>query len=62
MLRSDKMGRAGRQQVAAWEAQNLRVAVAIREVTTLIAGGRALLIVGAAHTPFLEAYLRAHLH
>lgn len=58
MLRSDKMGRVGRQRVAAWEAQNLRMAVAIREATAPIAGGRALLIVGAAHKPFLEAYLR----
>lgn len=58
MLRSEKMGRAGRQRVAAWEAQNLRMAVAIREATAPIAGGRALLIVGAAHKPFLETYLR----
>ncbi len=58
MLRSDKMGRTGRQRVAAWEAQNLQMAVAIREATAPIAGGRALLIVGAAHKPFIEAYLR----
>lgn len=58
MLRSEKMGRLGRQQVAAWEAQNLRMAVAIREATAPVAGGRALLIVGCAHKPFLEAYLR----
>jgi hypothetical protein len=59
MLRSEKIGRVGRQRVAAWEAQNLRMAVAIREATAPIAGGRALLIVGAAHKPFIEAYLRA---
>ncbi|MDJ0364366.1 DUF5694 domain-containing protein [Hymenobacter sp. H14-R3] len=58
MLRSEKMGRVGRQQVAAWEAQNLRMAVAMREATAPVPGGRALLIVGAAHKPFLEAYLR----
>ncbi|WP_158010128.1 DUF5694 domain-containing protein [Hymenobacter glacialis] len=58
MLRSDKAGRTGRQWVAAWEAQNLRMAVAIREATAPIAGGRALLIVGAAHKPYVEAYLR----
>ncbi|WP_147320806.1 DUF5694 domain-containing protein [Hymenobacter lapidiphilus] len=58
MLRSEKMGRVGRQRVAAWEAQNLRMAVAIREATAPIAGGRALLIVGAAHKSFIEAYLR----
>jgi hypothetical protein len=58
LLRSEKMGRVGRQRVAAWEAQNLRMAVSIREATAPIAGGRALLIVGAAHKPFIEAYLR----
>lgn len=58
MLRSEKMGLVGRQRVAAWEAQNLRMAVAIREATAPIVGGRALLIVGAAHKPFIEAYLR----
>ncbi|MGI4736088.1 MAG: DUF5694 domain-containing protein [Janthinobacterium lividum] len=58
MLRSEKMGRVGRQRVAAWEAQNLRMAVTIREATAPLAGGRALLIVGAAHKPFIEAYLR----
>ena len=58
MLRSEKLGRVGRQRVAAWEAQNLRMAVAIREATAPIAGGRALLIVGADHKSFIEAYLR----
>ncbi|WP_354581945.1 DUF5694 domain-containing protein [Hymenobacter sp. UYP22] len=58
MLRSPTLGRLGRQRVAAWEAQNLRMAVAIREATAPHAGGRALLIVGASHKPFLEAYLR----
>ncbi|RZM30221.1 MAG: hypothetical protein EOO88_01600, partial [Pedobacter sp.] len=42
MLRSTKMGLVGRQRVAAWEAQNLQMAVAIREATAAIAGGRAL--------------------
>lgn len=58
MLRSAKAGRTGRQWVAAWEAQNMRMAVAIREATAPVAGGRALLIVGAAHKPYVEAYLR----
>ena len=58
MLRSEKLGRLGRQRMAAWEAQNLRMAVSIREATAPIAGGRALLIVGAAHKSFIEAYLR----
>jgi hypothetical protein len=58
MLRIGKLGQAGRQRVAAWEAQNLRMAVTIRETTASIPGGRALLIVGAAHKSFIEAYLR----
>lgn len=58
MLRSTKMDTYGRQRVAAWEAQNLEMAVAIRKATAPIAGGRALLVVGAAHKPFIEAYLR----
>lgn len=58
MLRSSNFGAVGRQRVAAWEAQNLKMAVAIREATASIAGGRALLVVGAAHKPFIEAYLR----
>jgi len=57
MLRSTKMGRVGRQRVAAWEAQNLPMA--IREATAPIAGGRPLLVVGAAHKPFIETYLRS---
>lgn len=39
MLRSNKMGRIGRQRVAAWEAQNLQMAVAIRKARAPIAGG-----------------------
>jgi hypothetical protein len=58
LLRSQQMGQVGRQRVAAWEAQNLRMAVAIREATAPLAGGRALFVVGAAHKPFVEAYLR----
>lgn len=58
LQQSPTMGAVGRQRVAAWEAQNLRMATTIREVTAPIPGGRALLIVGAAHKPFIEAYLR----
>jgi len=57
-LRKPTMGRAGRQSVAAWEAQNLHMATVVREVTAGIPGGRALLIVGSAHKPFIEAYMR----
>jgi hypothetical protein len=58
MLRNPAMGKTGRQWVAAWEAQNLRMALAIREATAADPGGRALLIVGASHKPFIESYLR----
>lgn len=57
-LRSSTMGRAGRQSVAAWEAQNLHMATVVRKATAAIPGGRALLVVGAAHKPFVERYLR----
>jgi len=57
MLRSPSMGAVGRQRVAAWEAQNLHMATVIRERTAAIPGGRALLVVGAAHKPFIERYL-----
>ncbi len=59
LQQSASMGALGRQRVAAWESQNLRMATTIREVTAAISGGKALLVVGAAHKPFLEAYLRA---
>ncbi len=59
LQQSPSMGAIGRQRVAAWEAQNLRMATTIREVTAAMPGGKALLVVGAAHKPFLEAYLRA---
>jgi len=57
-VRSRTMGRTGRQSVAAWEAQNMHMATVVREVTAAIPGGRALLVVGAAHKPFVESYLR----
>ena len=58
LQQSSPLGALGRQRVAAWEAQNLRMATTVREVTAAIPGGRALLIVGASHKPFIEAYLQ----
>lgn len=58
LLRSPQMGVVGRQRVAAWEGQNLHMVTVIRETTASIAGGKAVLFVGAAHKPFIEAYLR----
>lgn len=58
LQQSPKLGAMGRQRVAAWEAQNLHMATTVREITASIPGGKALLIVGAAHKAFIEAYLR----
>lgn len=48
----------GRARVAAWETRNLRMAANIREVSARYPGGRVLVIVGSAHKPWLDAYLR----
>lgn len=47
----------GRKRMAAWEARNLRMAANIREASARATGGRVLVIVGAAHKLWLEAYL-----
>ena len=47
----------GRKRVAAWEARNLRMAANIREASARAPGGRVLVVVGAAHKVWLEAYL-----
>lgn len=47
----------GRKRVAAWEARNLRMAANIREASARAPGGRVLVIVGATHKIWLEAYL-----
>lgn len=47
----------GRKRVAAWEARNLRMAANIREASARAPGGRVLVIVGATHKLWLEAYL-----
>ena len=49
---------AGRSRVAAWEVRNLRMAANIREAAGWKPGGRVLVVVGSAHKPWLEAYLR----
>jgi hypothetical protein len=49
---------AGRARVAAWEARNLRMVANIREVAANYPGGRILAIVGSAHKPWFDAYLR----
>jgi hypothetical protein len=47
-----------RRRIAAWETRNLRMAANIREVSARYPGQRILVVVGSAHKPYLEAYLR----
>lgn len=47
----------GRKRVAGWEVRNMRMASNIREASARAPGGRVLVVVGAAHKIWLEAYL-----
>jgi hypothetical protein len=47
----------GRNYVGYWEARNLRMASNIREAMAVYPGTRMLVIVGASHKWYLEAYL-----
>lgn len=47
----------GRGYVGSWETRNLRMTANIREVANAQPGKRTLVIVGAAHKAYLEAYL-----
>ena len=49
----------GRGYVSYWETRNLRMASNIREASALQPGGRTLVVVGASHKGYLEAYLNA---
>lgn len=49
--------RFGRQYLGYWETRNLRMAANIREVLGLRPGTRGLVVVGASHKGYLEAYL-----
>ena len=49
--------RYGRGYVAYWETRNLRMAANIREAVGRRPGQRMLVVVGASHKPYLEAYL-----
>lgn len=46
-----------RKRLALWEARNMRMAENLRVATASHPGTRVLVIVGAAHRPFLSAYL-----
>jgi pheromone shutdown protein TraB len=47
----------GRGYVTYWETRNLRMAANIREAIGMRPGSRTLVIVGASHKGYLEAYL-----
>lgn len=47
----------GRSYVSYWETRNLRMAAHIREAVGTLPGSRTLVIVGASHKWYLEAYL-----
>lgn len=46
-----------RYRVALWEVRNLAMAAHVRRMTAPLRGERVLVIVGASHKPFLDAYL-----
>lgn len=47
-----------RSRVAQWEVRNLLIAAHIRQATALHPGERMLVVIGSAHKPFLDRYLR----
>lgn len=57
MLREPIPGAAGRIRVAEWEARNLRQVAHIREAAAAHPGERLLVIIGASHKPWFDAYL-----
>lgn len=58
MLNRPSPDQTGRRRVALWEVRNLRMIANIREVAARHPGGRVLVIVGSAHKPWFDAYLR----
>ena len=56
-LRTRFPGGSDRTRLGLWENRNLKIAAGVRAVAALHPGGRVLVIYGAAHKPFLEAYL-----
>jgi len=47
---------SGRVRMAKWEARNLKMAANIRTAYATVSGGRVLVVVGASHEPWLDAY------
>ncbi|MHA6721447.1 DUF5694 domain-containing protein [Sphingomonas sp. RS2018] len=56
-LQEPSPGAYGRRYVGYWETRNLRMAANIRNALGAHPGTRMLVIVGASHKPYLEAYL-----
>jgi hypothetical protein len=56
-LRTHFPGGPDRARLGLWENRNLKIAARIRAVAALHPGGHILVIYGAAHKPFLDAYL-----
>jgi len=56
-LRTRFASGSDRGRLGLWENRNLKIAARIRAVAALHPGGRILVVYGAAHKPFLEAYL-----
>jgi len=56
-LRTGFSGGEDRGRLALWENRNLKIAARIRTVSASYPGQNILVIYGAAHRPFLEAYL-----
>ena len=57
MLDRPSTGNVGRIRAAGWEVRNLRMIANIRQAMAAHPGGRVLVIVGAGHKPWFEAYL-----
>jgi hypothetical protein len=57
-LRADLPDGIGRTRLALWETRNLHMVGQIQRVVAQHPGGRVLVIVGAAHKPFFDAYLQ----
>ncbi|MFC3092888.1 hypothetical protein DRW07_01545 [Alteromonas sediminis] len=55
---AQEAGRLGQSRVALWEARNLRMTANIREIMALKRVDRVLIIVGSAHKPWLDTYLK----
>lgn len=58
MMTRETPNHIGRARVAFWEVRNLRQIAHIREVSARYPGQRLLVIVGSAHKPWFDAYLR----